>query len=78
MPMPPMKNVDSSKVFQLGYDEKEQALYVRFVPNRSHPAGRVAIYSGVPQQTADQITNAPSIGGALKDFVEGIYPFTYI
>lgn len=78
MPMPAMKTVQSSKVFQLGYDADQSTLYVRFSPTKHHPAGRVAVYSGVPQQVADQVEGAPSIGTALGQFVEGIYPFSYL
>jgi len=72
-----MRIVQSSKVFQLGYDDKEQALYVRFVPSKSHPAGRVAVYRGVPPDVAEQVEGAPSVGTALRDLVEGSYAFGY-
>lgn len=78
MPMPPMKTVSSTKVFQLGYDDKDKALYVRFTPTKHHPAGRIAVYSGVPPQDAERVASAASVGGALKDFIEDVYPFTYL
>lgn len=77
MPLPEMRDVQSSKVWQLGYDDKERVLYVRFVPNRKYPAGRVAIYRGVPPDVAQRVENATSVGSALSQFVEGVYPFNY-
>jgi hypothetical protein len=78
MPMPQMKTVQSTKVFQMGYDEKEQTLYVRYTPSKKYPGGRVAVYQGVPPLTAEEIASAPSVGQALASSVEGIYPHTYV
>ena len=78
MPMPEMKTVQSSRVFQIGYDDKAQALYVRFTPSKRWPAGRVAVYQGVPPATAADIVNAPSIGQAMDVSVKGIFQFSYL
>lgn len=78
MPMPEMKTVQSSRVFQMGYDEQQKALYVRFTPSKRWPAGRVAIYHGVPPETADAVVNAPSIGQAMDISIKGIFQFSYL
>jgi hypothetical protein len=78
MPMPEMKTVQSTKVFQLGYDEAAKALYVRFTPSKKHPAGRVAVYHGVPPETADAFANAPSIGQAFDISIKDVFSFTYL
>jgi KTSC domain len=78
MPMPKLQTVSSTKVFQIGYDAEDKTLYVRFTPTKHHPAGRIAAYSGVSQQDAERVASADSIGGALKDFIEGAYSFTYL
>lgn len=78
MPIPAMKTVQSTRVFQLGYDEKARTLYVRFTPSKRWPAGRVAVYQGVPPETAADIVSAPSIGQALDVSIKGIFPFSYL
>ena len=64
MPMPQMQTVQSSMIWQLGYDAEGKALYVRFTPSKKHPAGRLAVMPGVMPQDADDLINAPSIGQA--------------
>lgn len=78
MPMPQMKTVQSTKVFQMGYDAESRALYVRYTPSKKYPGGRVAVYQGVPPQTADDVLSAPSIGQALGMSIEGIFPHSYL
>lgn len=78
MPMPAMTTVQSSKVFQMGYDAETKALYVRYTPSKKYPAGRMAVFQGVPPQTADEVINAPSIGQAMGISIEGIFPHTYL
>lgn len=78
MPMPQMTTVQSTKVFQMGYDEKEQQLYVRYTPSKKYPGGRVAVYQGVPATTAADVMNAPSIGQAMGLSIEGVFPHSYL
>lgn len=78
MPMPQMKSVSSTRVWQIGYDAENKALYMRFTPSKRWPAGRVAVYHGVPPETATAIIEAPSIGQEMDTSLKGIFPFSYL
>jgi len=75
--MPQMHFVLSSHIVAIGYDEDQQAFHVRYGPMLKHPAGRVAIYQGVPPDVAQDIMQAPSIGGAVSAMLKDTYPFEY-
>lgn len=78
MPMPEMKTVQSSMIWQVGYDEQSKALYVRFTPSKKYPAGRVGVAQGVPPETAEDLLSAPSIGQAWNISIRDIFPLTYL
>ena len=78
MPMPEMKTVDSTRVWQIGYDAENKSLYMRFTPSKRWPAGRVAVYHNVPPETAEAVVSAPSIGQAIGTMINGIFQFSYL
>lgn len=63
------KPVYSSIVSALAYDEKNQALIVRF--NK----GTTYRYKGVPPDVGFNAVNAVSVGAALADTIKGKYPY---
>jgi hypothetical protein len=67
-----MRNVFSSHVDQIGYDEDARELHVAF------QTGRTAVYRGVPQEVARDVMEAPSIGEAMWNSIRGKFPFGYL
>lgn len=67
-----MQPVSSTDVAELGYDEVNQIVFVRFVK------GGVYIYKGVPQFEYDGLFNAPSIGSYLHRNLKNLYPYERI
>lgn len=55
------KNVYSSNVSTVGYDEEEKVLYVTFLKG-----GAKYAYQGVPAELADNLANAPLVGSMLR------------
>lgn len=72
MSYPQMQSVSSSNVAELGYDDANQVVYVRFLN------GTVYIYKGVPQFEYDGLLNAPSIGSYLHRNYKNVYPYERI
>jgi hypothetical protein len=72
MSLPQMQPVSSSNVAELGYDEANQIVYVRFLN------GTVYTYKGVPQFEYDGLLNAPSIGSYLHRNFKNLYPYERI
>lgn len=66
---PEMHPVNSSNVAELGYDENNQQLYVRFV------SGSLYRYSNVPIHEYEALDNAPSIGSYLNRNLKNVYPY---
>lgn len=73
MAQPPMRNVFSSHVEAIGYDEGSGELHVTFGRN-----GKTAVYQGVPTDIARDVMNAPSIGEAMWNSIRGKYAFGYL
>ncbi|MEN6349882.1 MAG: KTSC domain-containing protein [Syntrophomonas sp.] len=67
-----MKQVSSSNVDSLGYDEQNKIAYVRFLN------GSLYIYKDVPQHEFDALFNAPSIGSYLHRNFKNVYPYERI
>jgi hypothetical protein len=61
--------VSSSNVGEIGYDESNQILYVKFLDNRLY------IYKGVPVGEFNGLKNAPSIGSYLHRNIKNLYPY---
>ena len=61
--------VSSSNVQEIGYDETNQTLYVRF--NNS----RLYVYQGVPIAEYCGLRDAGSVGSYLNINIKGNYPY---
>ena len=68
-----MTVVNSSNVAEIGYDEANQILYVRFIKNYS-----LYIYKGVPVGEYDGLRNASSVGTYLHSNIKGRFPYEKI
>lgn len=71
MPLPNMKQVLSSHVKAVGYDDDEQTLYVEY------SNGKISKYAGVPPDLADKVSNSYSIGKALNEHIKGSFDHEY-
>lgn len=69
--MPEMKDVYSSHVDSIGYDEQTQELHVRW------DSGRTSIYSNVPKALAERTMNAWSVGKTLIQDIKPHFPHRY-
>ena len=61
--------VSSSNVAEVGYDEFNQVVYVRFLDDRLY------IYKGVLQYEYEGLLYAPSIGSYLHRNFKNVYPY---
>jgi KTSC domain len=66
-----MREVFSSNVDRIGYDQATGTLQVEF------KSGKTAVYRGVPAGVANQVVGAPSVGSALHELVRGKFPHAY-
>jgi len=66
------QTVYSSNVEEIGYDEDRQEMTVRW------KSGKVSAYSGVPEELAQQVANAPSVGSMLNSDIKNQYSHRYI
>lgn len=67
-----MIKVDSSNVDEVGYDEAEQVLYVRFL------TGALYIYKGVSVYEFEGLCSASSVGSYLHRNIRNNYPYERI
>lgn len=65
------KDVYSSNVSSIGYDEEKKEMYVTWT------RGKRSIYSGVPEQLAIDVANAASVGSMLNAEVKPFYAHRY-
>jgi hypothetical protein len=72
MNYPDMYPVSSSNVAELGYDQKNQTVYVKFIN------GTLYTYSNVPENEYKALYNAPSIGSYLNRNFKNVYPYQRI
>lgn len=72
MNYPQMIKVSSSNVDEIGYDEQNQIVYVRF------SNGSLYIYKGVPMHEFEGLKNAPSVGSYLHRNFKNVYPYERI
>lgn len=70
--MPWERNVFSSNVQAVGYDDESEELLVTW------KNGKVSAYQGVPEETADTLAKAPSVGTMLNMDIKGRYPHRYV
>lgn len=67
--MPEFQPVVSSNVDAVGYDEKDQIVYVRFT------TGAIYAYKGVPQHEFENLRTAASVGSYLNGYFKNVYPY---
>ena len=65
------KAVYSSNVQEIGYDEEKKELYVTWA------RGKRSVYSGVPEELAVDLANAPSVGTMLNAEVKPYFSHRY-
>ena len=65
------KDVYSSNVSSVGYDSDSKELSITWTK------GKRSIYSGVPEELAEQLVNAPSVGSMLNSEVKPYYAHRY-
>jgi hypothetical protein len=65
------KPVYSSNVTEIGYREQSSEMIVAW------SKGKVSVYSGVPEELALQVANAPSVGSILISDIKPYYPHRY-
>lgn len=70
--MPEMRDVYSTSVNSVGYDEEAGSLYVTW------ENGRTSVYSGVPPDVARKAENAWSVGKFIREEVVGRYGHKYV
>jgi hypothetical protein len=67
------QNVYSSMVSEVAYDSDTNELIVTWAKS-----GKRSAYSGVPEDLAREVANAPSVGTIINSDVKGVYPHRYI
>ena len=65
------RDVYSSNVQQVGYDPETQELSITW------SKGKRSIYSGVPEELAEQLANAPSVGSMLNEEIKPYFGHRY-
>ena len=65
------QSVLSSNVSEIGYEPETKELYVTWT------RGKRSIYSGVPEELARDVANAPSVGSILNAEVKPYYGHRY-
>lgn len=72
MSVPEMIPVNSSNIESIGYDEKNEQVYVRFLN------GSLYVYKGVPLHEFENLREAPSLGSYLHRNYKNVYPYERI
>ena len=72
MSEPWRKNVFSSMVSEVAYDPAKQELMVTWAKS-----GKVSVYSGVPEGTALDLSNAPSVGFFINSEIKPYFGHRY-
>lgn len=65
------QSVFSSNVESVGYDTNTNEMTVTW------KSGKVSAYSGVPEEVALQVANAPSVGSMINSEIKGTYDHRY-
>ena len=66
------KDVLSSHVDKVGYDDETQELHV------TYSNGKTAVFKEVDARTANSVMNSPSVGQSLHRSVRGRFDHEYI
>ncbi len=64
--------VFSTMVQEIGYDDESQEMIVTW------KNGRKSAYSGVPEDVAVELSNAPSVGSMINNEIKNQYPHRYV
>ena len=67
--MPNMQPVSSSNITEVGYDEANQTVYVKFLN------GSTYAYKGVPGHEFEKLLTASSVGSYLNRNYKNVYPY---
>ncbi len=67
------RNVISDMVSEVGYDDERKILLIKW--KRS---SRTSAYAGVPEDVADELSRAPSVGSMLNSDIKPYYQHRYI
>jgi hypothetical protein len=62
-----MRSVYSSHINEVGYDAASREFVVLF------DSGKTYVYEDVPENTAHEVVNSPSVGSALNRLIKGVY-----
>ncbi len=66
------QNVASSNVSSVSYDSDTSELEVTWMKS-----GKTSVYSGVPEDVAVRLANAPSVGSMLNNEIKPYYAHHY-
>jgi hypothetical protein len=66
------QSVYSSMVSEVAYDSNTNELHITW------NSGRRSAYSGVSEDVANQVANAPSVGQAVNQLIKGSYNHRYV
>lgn len=67
------QNVYSSNVSAVEYDREAKEMFVTFLKG-----GARYVYRGVPEELAQQLANAPSVGSMLRNEVQPYYSYSRV
>lgn len=67
------KSVYSSMVSTVSYDSDTGDLLITWAKS-----GKVSAYSGVPEEVALDLANAPSVGQMVRTEIIPVYPHRYV
>lgn len=70
--IPEMTPVNSSNIAEVGYNEENQEVYVRFLNNSLY------VYKGVPVFEYEGLINSPSLGSYINRNYKSVYPYERI
>lgn len=65
-----MTKVESSNIYEVGYDEAKRELHVTFKGNAA-----VYVYHDVPAEEYKRLATAPSVGKYLNKEIKGVFIF---
>lgn len=66
------RQVFSQNVVTVGYQDNPPVMTVEW------KSGRISAYEGVPEETADEVSRAPSVTTAINSMIKPNYPHRYI
>lgn len=63
-----MREVKSSDVYALAYDDASRTLHVQYRDHEGKPKAHKYVYSDVPVSVFNELVNARSVGGYMHHF----------